>query len=126
MLRHQLGQDLVFGLDLLLQIGDPFLFGGRVRPSLRLEGGRAVLKELFLPTVENRWLQPKLPRTGPKSVSFPVDAVAEWSPSVRLSGVGVLFSCVLSVILTGNAPLRFQLRRNRTWSSALAHIERPG
>jgi hypothetical protein len=26
-LRHQFGQDLIFGLDLLLQVVDPFLLG---------------------------------------------------------------------------------------------------
>ena len=57
MLRHQLGQDLVLGLDLLLQVGDPLLVGGVVGWPLLLEGGRPVLEELFLPAVENRGLQ---------------------------------------------------------------------
>ena len=57
MLRHQLGQDLVLGLDLLLQVLDPLLLGGMVGPAFRLEGGRPVLEELLLPAVEDRRLQ---------------------------------------------------------------------
>jgi hypothetical protein len=51
-LGHQLGQYLVLGLDLLLQELDPLLFGLVVRAALALEGGSAVLEELFLPAVE--------------------------------------------------------------------------
>src|SRR3954470_19684363 len=57
MLGHQLSQNLVFGLDLLLQVGDPLLVGGVVRPRFPLEGRRAVLEELLLPAVEDRGLQ---------------------------------------------------------------------
>src|SRR5215472_4154258 len=57
MLGHQLSQNLVLGLDLLLQVGDPLLVGGVVRPRFLLEGGRSVLEELFLPAVEDRGLQ---------------------------------------------------------------------
>jgi hypothetical protein len=46
MLGHQLGQDLVLGLDLLLQVGDPLLLGGMVRPCFLLEGSGPVLEEL--------------------------------------------------------------------------------
>jgi hypothetical protein len=58
-LGHQLGQDLILGLHLLLQELDPFLLlldlaGGAF---LRLEGGGSVLEELFLPAVENGRLQ---------------------------------------------------------------------
>ena len=60
MLRHQLGQNLVLGLDLLLQIGDPLLLGGVVGWPLLLEGSRPVLEELLLPPVEYRGLQPQL------------------------------------------------------------------
>ena len=52
MLGHQLGQHLVLGLDLLLQELDSLLFGLMVRAALALEGGSAVLEELFLPAVE--------------------------------------------------------------------------
>jgi hypothetical protein len=58
-LGHQLGQHLVFGLDLLLQELDPLLFGLVGRAALSLESGRPVLEELFLPTVEHRGLQPQ-------------------------------------------------------------------
>jgi hypothetical protein len=56
-LGHQLGQDLVLGPDSLLQVSDPLLVGGVVRPGFWLEGGRAVLEELLLPAVEDRGLQ---------------------------------------------------------------------
>src|SRR5882757_7100368 len=52
-----LGQDLVFGLDLLLQVGDPLLLGEVVRPRFLLEGNRPILEELLLPAVEDRGLQ---------------------------------------------------------------------
>jgi len=58
-LGHQLSQHLVLGLDLLLEKLDPLLFGWMVRTAIALEGGSAVLKELFLPTVEHRWPQPQ-------------------------------------------------------------------
>jgi len=57
MLRHQLGQNLVLSLDLLLEVGDPFLLGGMVRPRFRLKGSRPVFEELFLPAVEDRRLE---------------------------------------------------------------------
>ena len=57
MLRHQLGQNLILGLDFLLKVGDPLLVGGVVRSRFLLEGGRAVLEELLLPAVEDRGLQ---------------------------------------------------------------------
>src|SRR5437660_4103355 len=59
MLRHQLGQDLVLGLHLLLQELNPFLFLLRLaaRTFRGLEGSRSVLEELFLPTVKYRRLQ---------------------------------------------------------------------
>jgi hypothetical protein len=56
-LCHQLGQNLVLRLDLLLQKGDPLLLGRMVGPGFRLKSSRAVLEELLLPAVENRGLQ---------------------------------------------------------------------
>jgi len=56
-LRHQLGQNLVLRLDLLLQVRDSLLLGGVVGRRLLLEGRRPVLEELFLPSVEDRGLQ---------------------------------------------------------------------
>jgi hypothetical protein len=58
-LRHQFGQNLVPGLDLLLQVSDPLLLGGMVRPCLLLEGGSPVFEELLLPAIEDRRLQAK-------------------------------------------------------------------
>ena len=58
MLRHQLRQDLILGLDLLGQILDPLLLGLRVGARLGLEGGCPILEELLLPPVEDRGLEP--------------------------------------------------------------------
>ena len=55
MLRHQFR--LIFGLDLLLRMGDPLLLCGMVGPRFRLKGSRAVLEELLLPAVEDRGLE---------------------------------------------------------------------
>ena len=57
MLGHQLGQNLVLRLDLLLQVGDPLPVGRVVRSGPLLEGGRAVFEELLLPAIEDRGLQ---------------------------------------------------------------------
>ena len=61
MLGHQFGQNFVLGLDLLLQELDPFLLLLDLtgRTFLRLEGRSSVLKELFLPTIKHRGLQPQ-------------------------------------------------------------------
>ena len=57
MLRHQFGQNLIFGLDLFLQIFDAFLLGLMIRAGFGLESGRSVLEEFLLPAVEHRRLQ---------------------------------------------------------------------
>ena len=57
MVRHQLGQDLVLGLDLFFQIRDPLLIHGVFGWPLLLEGDRPTLEELFPPAVEDRGLQ---------------------------------------------------------------------
>jgi hypothetical protein len=59
-LRHQLGQYLILGLGLFLQILDAFLFGLVVRPALVLEGGWPVLEKLLLPAIQNGWLELQL------------------------------------------------------------------
>ena len=57
MLSHQLGQNVVLRLDFLLQVGDPFLLGGMVRPRFLLESSSPVLEEFLLPAVEDRRLE---------------------------------------------------------------------
>jgi hypothetical protein len=56
-LRHQFGQELILGLNLLLKVVDSFLIGGMVGPPFRLKGNRSVLEELLLPAVEYRRLE---------------------------------------------------------------------
>jgi hypothetical protein len=56
-LRHQLRQDLILDVDLLLQVVDPFLLGGMFGPGFRLKRSRPVLEELLLPAVEDRRLE---------------------------------------------------------------------
>jgi len=60
MLRHQFGQHFIFRLDLLLQIGNSFLFRLMVGPSPLLESRRSVLEKLLLPAVEHGWLESPL------------------------------------------------------------------
>jgi hypothetical protein len=60
MLGHQFGQDLVFGLDFLLQILDPFLFRLLAGSRPGLKSRRPVLEEFLLPAVEHRGLQAML------------------------------------------------------------------
>ena len=57
MLGHQLGQNFILGLDLLLQPLDAFLFGLATVAVAGLEGSGSVFKELLLPAVEHRRLQ---------------------------------------------------------------------
>ncbi len=57
MLRHQLGQNLVLRLDLLLQICNPLLVSGVVGWPFLLEGSSPVLEEFLLPAVEDRRLE---------------------------------------------------------------------
>jgi hypothetical protein len=58
-LRHQLSQDLVLGLHLLLQELDPFLLLLHLALGtlLRLESSGSVLEQFLLPAVEHRWPQ---------------------------------------------------------------------
>jgi hypothetical protein len=59
MLRHQFGHHFIFRLNLLLQMGDSFLFRLIVGVSLLLESRRSALEELLPPAVEHGRLQPK-------------------------------------------------------------------
>jgi hypothetical protein len=56
-LRHQLGQNLVFRLDLFLQVCNPLLVSGMVRWPFLLEGSSPVLEEFLLPAVKDRRLK---------------------------------------------------------------------
>ena len=111
MLRHQFSQNLIFRLDLLLQIGDSFLFRLMVGASPLLESRRSVLEELPLPAVEHGWLDP-VRHTDPRSALLPPNAASEWQPSLPACSASVDFSCVRSVILTDERFLHFQLRQD--------------
>jgi hypothetical protein len=52
-LRHQLRQNLILGLNLFLQILDAFLLGLVVGSALVVEGRWPVLEELLLPAVQH-------------------------------------------------------------------------
>src|SRR6266478_3680509 len=113
MLRHQLGQHFILGLDLLLQIGDAFLLSrnGWIGPLAETPPRRSQRT----PSASGRRLSAAAPlrRTDPRSVSFPANAVSRWLLSLRLCSACVVFSRVPSVILTAEHSLHFQLRRNR-------------
>ena len=57
MLCHQFSQNLIFRLDLLLQISDSFLFRLMVGASPLLKSCRSILEKLLLPAVEHGWLE---------------------------------------------------------------------
>jgi hypothetical protein len=57
MFRHQFGQHLILGLNLLGQLLDPFLLRLVAGAGLGLESCRPILEELLLPPVEDRRLE---------------------------------------------------------------------
>jgi hypothetical protein len=57
MVPHQLRQNPVLGLDFPLEVGDPLLVGGVVRPRFLVESCRPILEELFLLAVKDRGQQ---------------------------------------------------------------------
>src|SRR6266699_522576 len=61
--------------------------------------------------------------TDRKPALYPTSAASGWQPSLLRCSVFALFSCVLSVILTEERPLQFQLRQD-THSDALHVVER--
>src|SRR6266576_6618310 len=100
MLGHQFSQHFVFGLDLLFQKLDPLLFSLVIRPAPTLKGSRTVLEELFLPTVEHRWLQSMfLAQIGNRHF---IQQVPPQDGNLLFSGVVLSLSshAFLSVILT--------------------------
>jgi hypothetical protein len=113
MLRHQLSQHLILGLDLLLQILDVLLLGLLIGAGLILEGRRSILEELLLPAVEDRWLQAQfIAELGDRFLAQqmpPQDGHFFFGCVV----LPCLFHAFLSVILTEERSLHFQLRRNR-------------
>src|SRR6185295_18735527 len=111
MLGHQFGQNLVLGLDLLLQLGDPLLLGRMVWPCFRLKCSRAFLEELLLPAVEDRGLE-SVCNTAPKSAPAPADASSGCRLSLSVFSASVAASYVRSIILTGERFHHFQLNRN--------------
>ena len=112
MLGHQFGQNLVLSLDLFLQVGDPVLVGGVVRPRLLLERRHAVLEELLLPAVEDGGLQAEFIAELRDRLLPPANAASGWRPSLPACNASAAFSCVLSFTLLGERILHFELNRN--------------
>src|ERR1700730_16344502 len=112
MFCHQLGQNFVLGLDLLLQVINTALFGLVVGPRVLLEGSGSVLKEPFLPLVKHRRMQSQFLAQIRNRHFLPTDAASEWRPSLPRCSFCVVASSVLSVILTVGRSLHFQLRRD--------------
>src|SRR5271165_4986538 len=56
--------------------------------------------------------------TDRKPALYPTSAASGWQPSLPRCSAFVLFSCVLSVILTEERPLQFQLRQDKRASAA--------
>src|SRR5437879_4856726 len=68
-----------------------------------------------------------VPHTDRKPALYPANAVLGCQPSLRQCSASALFACVLSVILTEERSLQFQLRQDRTStcptsSSTTTHI----
>src|SRR2546427_1648252 len=56
-----------------------------------------------------------VPHTDRKPALYPANAVLGCQPSLRQCSASALFACVLSVILTEERSLQFQLRQDRTY-----------
>jgi hypothetical protein len=99
-LRHQLGQNFVLRLDLLLQVCNPLLVSGMVGWPFLLEGSSPILKEFLLPAVEDCRLESHLItqlRDGSST------AASGWRPSLLACIASVASSCVLSLPSWENA-----------------------
>src|SRR2546425_8471029 len=120
MLRHQLGQDLVLGLHLLLQELNPFLFLLRLTARMfrRLEGGRSVLEDSFCLSGRTPSAAGPVLHTDRKPGPCLKDGVVGWPPSPQLCSACALFSYVRSAILTDERFVHFQLRRDIPGSDA--------
>ena len=97
MLSHQLGQNLVLRLDFLLQVGDPFLLGGMVRPCFLLEGRGPVLEEFLLPAVEDRRLESHFIAQLRDGLLLQQMSPEDGDLFFRRCSASVAFSCVLSI-----------------------------
>ena len=107
MLGHQFGQNLVLGLDLLLQLGDPLLLGRMVWPCFRLKCSRAFLEELLLPAVEDRGLETALVTQFRDRAPAPTNAASEWRPSLPASYVRLLLHAFALRYLNAGTPSAF-------------------
>src|ERR1019366_1540388 len=69
-----------------------------------------------------------VPHTDRKSALCPTSAVSGWQPSLLRCSAFSVFPCVLSVILTEERPLQFQLRQDKRFigrSCAWGRSDRP-
>jgi len=86
MLLHQFGENFVLGLQLGFELLDAFLFRLLATAVGFFEGGCSVLEKLFLPPVENRWLQVVF--VAQVRDRFPVN-------QVPFENVNLLLACVV-------------------------------
>ena len=85
-----------------------------------LKSDSPVLEELLLPAVPYRRRAAPARHTASRPPPLPINAASEWRLSLLQCSASVAFSCVLSVILTGERSLHFQLRRDRLTSLSRA------
>src|SRR5437667_12161886 len=93
-----------------------------VRAALARGGRSAIRRTLF---ANDRIPLAAVPvhHTDRKPALYPTSAASGWPPSLLRCSAFALFSCVLSVILTEERLLQFQLRQDRqTISPLLANI----
>jgi hypothetical protein len=117
-LRHQLGQNLLLRLDLLLQVCNPLLVSGMVGWPFLLEGSSSVLEEFLLPAVEDRRLEPHFIaqlRDGLLLQQVPPQDGDLLFRSVLLP---LLLHALSPFSLMGERLLHFQLNRNIIRSSS--------
>src|SRR5262250_2748001 len=116
MLCHQFSQNLIFRLDLLLQISDSFLFRLMVGASPVLKSCRSVLEKLLLPAVEHGWLESLFVTQIRDRHSFHQMPPQNGNLLFRRAcSASVASSCVRSVILTDERFLHFQLRQDSVY-----------
>src|SRR4051812_15941704 len=96
--RHQLGQNLVLGLDFLLQVGDALLLGRIVGSPPLLKDSRPVLEELLLPAVEDGRFQ-SISSHSFETGSFSSRCRRRMATFLPVCRACVASSCVRSVIL---------------------------
>ena len=115
-LCHQLGQNYVLRVDLLLQVCKPLL----VREWLVWRFcSKAAARRRRIPSASGRRPSAGVPfhRTALRWAPSPATAASGWRPSLPERIASVTSSCVLSISLMAERLIHFQLNRNICWAA---------